>query len=100
MKTDIYDIIKEYYVLGDINSKADIREHIRNILNNRIVVDKYAGKVYNSLTELNKDPDKNKKNPYSITLEDRQRLYDKEFNELIQKPKEELVRMLIGLRPI
>ena len=63
-------------------------------------MDKYTGKVYNGLTELSKDPDKNEKNPYSITLEDRQRLYDTEFNELMQKSKEELVRMLIGLRPI
>ena len=54
----------------------------------------------NNILKLNEQSDKNEKNPYSITLEDQQRLYDTEFNELMQKPKEELVRMLIGLRPI
>ena len=54
----------------------------------------------NNILKLSEQSDKNEKNPYSITLEDRQRLYDTEFNKLMQIPKEQLVCMLIGLRPI
>lgn len=42
----------------------------------------------------------NNQKPISITREERQALYDREFNELMQKPKEDLVRMLIGYKPI
>ena len=37
---------------------------------------------------------------FSITIDDRKRLYDKEFNELMQMSNEELVKLIIGERPI
>lgn len=37
---------------------------------------------------------------YSITLAERQSLYDKEYHELMDQPKEELVKMIIGERPV
>ena len=37
---------------------------------------------------------------FTITREERQALYDREFNKLMQTPKEDLVRMLIGYKPI
>lgn len=37
---------------------------------------------------------------FSITLEKRQELYDREFDNLMEKSKEELVELIIGRRPI
>ena len=37
---------------------------------------------------------------FTITLEQRQDLYDREFNSFMQKSKDALVRMLIGERPV
>lgn len=36
---------------------------------------------------------------YTITLEQRQEMYDREYEELMALPKEELVKRLIGERP-
>ena len=36
---------------------------------------------------------------FSITLEESQKLYDREFEELMKLPKCELVKRLIGERP-
>ena len=51
------------------------------------------------ILKLKSDTDKNESNLY-ITREQQQEWYDREFNRLMQKPKLELVRMLIGIRPI
>lgn len=36
---------------------------------------------------------------FSITHEERQSLWDREFKKYMEYPKEELVKMLIGRRP-
>ena len=36
---------------------------------------------------------------YTITLEQQQEMYDREYKELMALPKEELVKRLIGERP-
>lgn len=36
---------------------------------------------------------------YTITLEQQQEMYDREYEELMALPKEELVKRLIGERP-
>lgn len=36
---------------------------------------------------------------FSITYEERQSLWDREFKKYMEYPKEELVKMLIGRRP-
>lgn len=53
----------------------------------------------NDILKLSNDEQHNNVNQFSITLEQRQELYDREFNELMQRSKEELVRMLIGYKP-
>ncbi len=52
-----------------------------------------------NILKLSNDEQHRNVNQFSITLEQRRELYDREFNELMQRPKEELVRMLIGYKP-
>ena len=77
----------------------EMKEYFANTSKEQLKKDFEELAEYNQFGPKARDFVNNICQSFSITYEERQSLWDREFKKYMEYPKEELVKMLIGRRP-